>query len=107
MGSLISKITKNKYKTLYETELHNRKMYEQQYKDLHERYVNLQKEKGMGELRKKLMELADENEQLKPLKAEVAKLKLEIEDLKGFLSQETLAKEYLLRERNKQNGEQN
>ena len=82
MGSLASKIAKNKYKTLYETELHNRKMYEEQYKDLHKRYVDLQKETGIADLRKQLMKLADEVEQLRPLKEENAKLKNEIEDLK-------------------------
>ena len=34
MSSIISKITKNKYKTLYETELNNRKMYEKRYKEI-------------------------------------------------------------------------
>ena len=64
----------------------------------------MQKEKGIGELRKKLMELADKVEELTPLKEENAKYKLEIEDLKGFLAQEKQAKEYLLKERENKNG---
>ena len=33
------------------------------------------------------------------LKAQVAQLKFDVEDLKGFLAQETQAKEYLKKER--------
>jgi len=90
MGSLAKKIEKNKYKTLYETELHNRKMYEQRYKEIYDKYIELQKSTGMAELRK-----------------EIAKLKLELEDTKGFLEQERQAKEELLKEREEKNEENN
>ena len=92
-----------KFKSLYETELNNRKMYEERYRQIEKQYRDLQEEKGIGELRKKVMQLADENEQLK---AEIAKLKLETEDAKGFYEQEKQAKEYLLKERDEKSGEE-
>ena len=108
MSSIISKITKNKYKTLYETELNNRKMYEKRYRELKKQYEDLQKEKGIGDLRKKIMELSDDNDRLKDenayLKEENVKLKFELEDTQGFLAQEKQAKETLLKERNETNG---
>lgn len=90
MGSLAKKIKKNKYKTLYETELHNRKMYEKRYKEVIQENIELQKSTGMSELRK-----------------EIAKLKLELEDTQGFLAQERQAKEELLKEREEKNEENN
>ena len=90
MGSLAKKIEKNKYKTLYETELHNRKMYEKRYKEVYEENIELQKSTGLADLRK-----------------EIAKLKLELEDTKGFLEQERQAKEELLKEREEKNEENN
>lgn len=80
MSSIISKITKNKYKTLYETELNNRKMYEKRYRELKKQYEDLQKEKGIGDLRKKIMELTDENAFLKE---DRAKLYIQLEDLRN------------------------
>ena len=103
MSSFMSKFgrkSRNDYKELYEIELHNRKMYEEKYKETRKENVNLQKETGLADLRKKMMELADQVEALKPLKEENAKLKLELEDTKGFLEQEKAAKKVLL-ERNK------
>lgn len=103
MSSFMSKFgrkTRSDYKELYEVELHNRKMYEEKYKETRKENVKLQKETGLADLRKKMMELADQVEQLTPLKEENARLKLELEDTKGFLMQETQAKEQLLKERN-------
>ena len=68
------KLFKN-YKKLYENELENRKM-------LINQNSKLSKERIQA-------------------KEEVAKLKLELEDIKGFLSQETEAKEMLKKERTK------
>ena len=69
----------------------------------------MQKEKGIGDLRKKIMELEDYkdkiDEQNNYLKEENAKLKLELEDTQGFLAQETQAKEHLIKERNGKSGE--
>lgn len=84
------------YKDLYETEKHNRQMYEKRYRETEKRYRDLQKDKGIGDMRKELMKLKDTNYYLK---AQVAELKFEVEDLKGFLAQETQAKEYLKKER--------
>lgn len=84
------------YKNLYETELNNRKMYEKRYREIEQKYRDLQKNKGIGEMRKELMRLKDTNYDLK---VQVAQLKLDVEDLKGFLDQETQAKEYLKKER--------
>jgi len=100
MSNFLSKFKKPNYKELYEIELHNRKMYEQKYKETRKENVNLQKETGLADLRKKMMELADQVEALTSLKEENAKLKLELEDTKGFLDQEKAAKKALL-ERNK------
>lgn len=84
------------YKELYETEKHNRQMYEKRYREIEKQYRELQANKGIGNLKKQLMNLKDTNYELK---AQVARLKFDLEDLKGFLAQETQAKEYLKRER--------
>ena len=84
------------YKSLYETEKHNRQMYENRYREIEKQYADLQKNKGLGKLKKELINLKDTNYYLK---AQVAQLKFEVEDLKGFLAQETQAKEYLKKER--------
>ena len=57
---------------------------------------DLQKNKGVGELKKQLMKSKDI---IYDLKAQVAQLKFDVEDLRGFLAQETQAKEYLKKER--------
>lgn len=84
------------YKDLYETELNNRKMYEKRYREVEKKYRDLQKEKGIGNMRKELMNLKDTNYELK---AQVAQLKFDIEDIRGFYEQEKAAKEYLKKER--------
>ncbi len=84
------------YKNLYETELNNRKMYEKRYREVEKKYRDLQKDKGIGDLRKELMRLKDNNYDLK---AQVAQLKFDLEDIKGFYEQEKAAKEYLKKER--------
>ena len=84
------------YKKLYETELNNRKMYEKRYREIESKYRDLQKNKGVGELKKQLMKSKDI---IYDLKAQVAQLKFDVEDLRGFLAQETQAKEYLKKER--------
>ena len=40
------------YKDLYETEKHNRQMYEKRYREKEKQYQDLQKDKGIGELKK-------------------------------------------------------
>lgn len=82
MPSKFKKENKKDYKTLYETELNNRKLYEKRYKEVIQENIELQKSAGIAELRK-----------------ENAKLKLELEDMKGFYEQEKQAKEFLLKER--------
>ena len=84
------------YKDLYETEKHNRQMYEKRYREKEKQYQDLQKDKGIGELKKQLMKSKDI---IYDLKSQVAQLKFDVEDLRGFLEQETAAKEYLKRER--------
>ena len=84
------------YKDLYETEKHNRQMYEKRYREIEKQYRELQANKGIGNLKKELMNLKDANYELK---ATVAQLKFDLEDLKGFYNQEKAAKEYLKRER--------
>lgn len=79
-----SKLT---YKKLYEIEKNNRQMYEKRYKEVYEENLKLQESTGLADLRK-----------------EIAKLKLELEDTKGFLAQERQAKEELLKEREEKNG---
>ena len=84
------------YKDLYETELNNRKMYEKRYREIEKQYQDLQRNKGIGNLKKELMRLKDDNYDLK---AQVAQLKFDLEDLRGFYNQEKQAKEYLKKER--------
>ena len=84
------------YKKLYETELNNRKMYEKRYREKEKQYIDLQKNKGIGELKKQLMKSKDI---IYDLKAQVAQLKFDVEDLRGFYEQEKAAKEYLKKER--------
>lgn len=83
MSSIVSKTkrkdTKLTYKQLYSIELNNRKMYEKQYKDLHERYVELQK-----------------GTELPKLRLEIRQLSAELQDTELLRIQETIAKETLL-----------
>ena len=78
------KIFKN-YKKLYLTELNNRKLYEERYKEIYEENIELQNIRKAYEKKKE----------------EVAKLKLDLEDEKGFYNQEKEAKEELLKQRKK------
>lgn len=84
------------YKDLYETEKHNRQMYEKRYREIEKQYRDLQQEKGIGNMRKQLSKAKDT---IYELKANITQLKFDVEDLKGFLAQETQAKEYLKKER--------
>ena len=83
MSSITSKTkrkdTKLTYKQLYTIELNNRKMYEKQYRDLHERYVELQK-----------------GTELPKLRLEIRQLSADLDDMTMFKTQETIAKEILL-----------
>lgn len=85
------------YKELYETEKHNRQMYEKRYREIEKQYRDLQQDKGIGKMRNQLAKAKDT---IYDMKAQIAQLKFDIEDLKGFLAQETQAKEYLKKERN-------
>lgn len=90
------------YKDLYETEKHNRQMYEKRYREIEKKYRDLQQDKGIGKMRNQLAKAKDT---IYDMKAQIAQLKLELEDVKGFLAQETQAKEYLKKER-ENNGKQ-
>lgn len=70
------KIFKN-YKTLYETELNNRKIIEQRYKELKKENIELQKETGLANLRVKYNKALDE---IAFLKEDRTKLYLQRED---------------------------
>ena len=88
------------YKKLYEIELKNRKMYEKRYREIEKKYRDLQQDKGIGKMR---TQLANAKDTIYDMKAQIAQLKIELEDVKGFLAQETQAKEYLKKERNERN----
>ncbi len=101
MSSILKKFRKEKkpnYKELYEIELENRKKYEKRYREKCNEYIELQKEKGIGELRKRLMETTDKldnaKEQIAFLKQDRSKLYVKLEDLRNELEIE----------RNKNNG---
>ena len=68
------KLFKN-YKRLYEIEVHNRKMLEDRKKELSKENVDYQ------------IKIQDQSNEIRTLKEEVAKLKIELEDLKGFKKQ--------------------
>ena len=75
------KLFKN-YKKLYESELNNRKLYEEQYKKIYEENIDYQKE-------------------IKCYKETCGRLTIDLEDVDGLLKQETEAKEELLKQRKK------
>ena len=83
MSSIVSKTKKKEskltYKQLYEIELNNRKMYEQQYRKKCEENVELQKETELPELRLKIRQLS-----------------AELEDMTTFRDLEQIAKNVLL-----------
>ena len=106
MSNFLRKIVRNKkkdYKTLYETELKNRKAYETRYKQIKEENIELQKGSGLAELRKTNIKLMEENHNLtndnKELNELVTKLRIELEDIKNFLEQEKQATKALKKER--------
>lgn len=99
MSNFLRKIVRNKkkdYKTLYETELKNRKAYETRYKQIKEENIELQKGSGLAELRKENMQLKQRNAELN---ATVANLRIELGDTKGFLEQEKEVTKALKKER--------
>lgn len=71
-----------KYRNLYETELHNRKMYERRYKEVIQENINLQKETGLADLRKQLNQALDE---IAFLKEDRSKLYIQLEDARNEL----------------------
>lgn len=83
MGSILSKTKKKEskltYKQLYEIELNNRKMYEQQYRKKCEENVELQK-----------------GTELPKLRLQIRQLSAELQDTELLRIQETIAKETLL-----------
>ena len=85
MSNFLSKFRKeNKkdYKTLYETELNNRKLIELRYKELKKENIELQKETGLAELRVKFSKAIDEIEMLRK---DRATLYIQREDLQNEL----------------------
>ena len=78
----MANIFKN-YKQLYKTELSNRKLYEERYKEIYDENISLQ------------MEI----KKLRKAKEECAKAKIDLEDCQGFLAQEIQAKRELLKQR--------
>lgn len=85
MSNLLRKFRKeNKkdYKTLYETELNNRKLFELRYKELRDENIELQKETGLAELRVKFNKALDEIEMLRK---DRATLYVQREDLQNEL----------------------
>lgn len=84
MSNFLSKFRKEKkdYKTLYETELNNRKLIELRYKELKKENIELQKETGLAELRVKFNKALDEIEMLRK---DRATLYVQREDLQNEL----------------------
>ena len=68
------KLFKN-YKRLYEIEVSNRKLLEDRKKELYDKNIEYQ------------IEIQDQTNEIRTLKEEVAKLKIELEDLQGFKKQ--------------------
>lgn len=64
MSSIFKKYIKEKkdYKKLYESELSNRKKYEERYKELKQENIELQKSSGIADLRVKIKKLGIELE---------------------------------------------
>lgn len=70
---------KKDYKTLYETELSNRKKYEERYKQIQKDYENLQKESGIADLR-----------------VQIKKLTIDLEDKAALLYQAQIVSDILI-----------
>lgn len=64
MSSIFKKygISKKNYKSLYETELENRKKFEKRYKELEQENIELQKSSGIADLRVEIKRLGIELE---------------------------------------------
>lgn len=75
--SILKKFKRKDYKALYETELNNRKIFEQRYKELKKENIELQKETGLADLRVRYNKALDE---IAFLKEDRAKLYLQRED---------------------------
>lgn len=84
MSNFLRKFRKEKkdYKTLYETELNNRKIIELRYKELKNENIELQKGTGLAELRVKFNKALDEIEMLRK---DRATLYVQREDLQNEL----------------------
>lgn len=83
MSSIVSKRKRKEskltYKQLYEIELHNRKMYEEQYKKICQENIEIQK-----------------GSELPKLRLQIRQLSSDLQDMTVFKMQETIAKETLL-----------
>lgn len=83
MSSIVSKRKRKEskltYKQLYEIELHNRKMYEEQYKKIYQENIEIQK-----------------GSELPKLRLQIRQLSSDLQDMTIFKTQETIAKETLL-----------
>lgn len=83
MSSIVRKTkkkeTKLTYKQLYEIELNNRKMYEEQYKKICQENIEIQK-----------------GSELPKLRLQIRQLSSDLQDMTIFKTQETIAKETLL-----------
>ena len=81
MSSIFKKYIKEKkdYKKLYESELSNRKKYEERYKQIQKDYENLQKESGIADLR-----------------VQIKKLTIDLEDKTGLLNQAQIVSDVLI-----------
>lgn len=83
MSNFLSKFNKPNYKQLYETEVNNRKLYEQRYKEIKKENVELQKSSGIADIRVKLKQAVDE---IAFLKEDRAKLYIQLEDTRNELN---------------------
>lgn len=72
------------YKKLYETEVKNRKLYEERYKEVIKENVELQKKTGIARLKKQLAETMDE---LFFIKKDRAIIFCQLEDTRNELKQ--------------------
>lgn len=84
MSNMLRRFKKDKtdYKTLYETELNNRKKYEKRYREKCRENIQLQKETGIADLRKEMMKLQDE---IAFLKEDRSLLYVQLEDARNEL----------------------
>lgn len=78
-GKIKKKESKLTYKQLYAIELHNRKMFEEQYKKICQENIEIQK-----------------GSELPKLRLQIRQLSSDLQDMTIFKTQETIAKETLL-----------